>query len=52
MALSGVLVAIAGLAPWDTHPDLHDAAATGQALTQWLAMVLLVWPRDRHGSDR
>lgn len=41
MALSGGLVAIAGLASWDVHPGLHDAAATGQAVTQWLAMVLL-----------
>lgn len=41
MALGGVLVSIVGLAPWDTHPGLHDNAALGQAVAQWLAMALL-----------
>lgn len=41
MALTGLLVAIVGLAPWDTHPDVHDGAALGQAVAQWLAMGLL-----------
>lgn len=41
MALGGLLVSIAGLAPWDTHPGVHDSAALGQAVAQWLAMGLL-----------
>lgn len=41
MMLAGGLLAVVGLAPWDTHPDLHDAAALGQAVVQWVAMGLL-----------
>lgn len=41
MALSGFFVSIVGLAPWDTHPGVHDVAALGQAVAQWLAMALL-----------
>lgn len=41
MALAGVSVVVVGLAPWDLNPDLHDLAATSQALVQWLAMILL-----------
>lgn len=41
MVLCGLLVALAGLAPWDLRPDLHDTAALGQGLAQWLAMVLI-----------
>ena len=40
MALAGLCVVMVGLAPWDTHPQLHDAAALGQAALQWVAMVL------------
>ena len=41
IALTGLSVSIVGLAPWDTHPGVHDFAALGQAVTQWLAMGLL-----------
>lgn len=41
MAVAGLLVAIVGFAPWDIHPGVHDAAALGQAIAQWLAMGLL-----------
>lgn len=41
MALSGLLVASVGFAPWDTQPGWHDNAALGQAVAQWVAMCLL-----------
>ncbi|WJS89941.1 DUF998 domain-containing protein [Microbacterium testaceum] len=41
IALSGLYVIGAGAAPWDVAPDIHDTAAFGQALTQWLAMGIL-----------
>ncbi len=41
LVIAGVLLAVVGLAPWDTHPDLHDMAALGQVVVQWLAMGLL-----------
>ncbi len=41
MALGGLLVSIVGLAPWDRNPEVHDGAALGQAVAQWLAMGLL-----------
>lgn len=41
LAVGGLLVAVVGLAPWDIHPGLHDGAALGQAVAQWLAMGLL-----------
>lgn len=41
MAVGGLLVAVVGLAPWDRTPGVHDAAALGQAVVQWLAMGLL-----------
>ncbi|MFC3690273.1 DUF998 domain-containing protein [Aquipuribacter hungaricus] len=41
LVIAGGLVAVVGLAPWDTHPALHDMAALGQAAAQWLAMGLL-----------
>ncbi|WP_279367693.1 DUF998 domain-containing protein [Microbacterium testaceum] len=40
-AVSGVFVILVGCFPWNTFPELHDAAALGQALTQWSAMILL-----------
>lgn len=40
-AASGVSVITVGLVPWDVFPDVHDGAALAQALTQWVAMVLL-----------
>ena len=40
-AVSAVLVAAVGLAPWDVLPDVHDVAALAQALTQWVAMLQL-----------
>lgn len=39
LRLAGLLVAIVGLAPWDTRADLHDLAALGQALAQWAGMA-------------
>lgn len=41
IALSGLCVIVAGAAPWDISPDVHDAAAFGQAVMQWLAMGML-----------
>lgn len=41
LVIAGGLLAVVGLAPWDTRPDLHDMAALGQVLVQWLAMGLL-----------
>lgn len=41
MAIAGTCVVVVGLIPWDLNPKLHDTAATGQALAQWLAMALL-----------
>lgn len=41
MALTGLLVSIVGLAPWDIYPGAHDSAAFGQAVAQWLAMGIL-----------
>lgn len=41
MAFAGASVVAVGLVPWNLNPALHDAAAIGQALVQWLAMVLL-----------
>lgn len=41
MGLAGACVVGVGLAPWDVSPGLHDGAALGQALAQWLAMALL-----------
>lgn len=40
-AMSGVFVIMVGCFPWDAFPHVHDAAALGQALTQWSAMILL-----------
>lgn len=40
-AISGAFVVAVGFAPWDISPELHDAAALAQAVTQWLAMLLL-----------
>lgn len=52
MVVAGVLVALVGFAPWDVHPAEHDLLASGQALAQWLGMILLAIacrPRDgRH----
>ncbi|MDF1488166.1 DUF998 domain-containing protein [Tessaracoccus caeni] len=39
LALSGLGVIGAGLAPWDIAPDVHDLAALAQAVAQWVAMV-------------
>ncbi|GAA1196757.1 hypothetical protein GCM10009585_12560 [Brevibacterium paucivorans] len=47
IALTGLSVSIVGLAPWDTHPGVHDFAALGQAVTQWLAMGLLAVAAER-----
>lgn len=41
MVLVGILISVVGLAPWDAFPELHDGVALGQAVAQWLAMVLL-----------
>lgn len=41
MTLAGLCVVVVGFAPWDLHPELHDGAALGQAVVQWLAMILL-----------
>lgn len=39
--VSGIFVVLAGPAPWDVAPDVHDFAALCQALLQWAAMILL-----------
>ncbi|WP_307478695.1 DUF998 domain-containing protein [Microbacterium trichothecenolyticum] len=41
VGVSGLFVMAVGIAPWDVLPDLHDAAALAQAITQWCAMLLL-----------
>lgn len=53
IVVAGVLVALVGVAPWDVYPAEHDFLATGQALVQWLAMILLaVACRPRGGRPR
>lgn len=41
MAVTGLFVAAVGMVPWDRDPGAHDAAATSQAVSQWVAMGLL-----------
>ncbi len=41
LMVAGALVVVVGLAPWDVRPELHDLAAVGQAVAQWLGMGLL-----------
>lgn len=43
LALSGVAVALVGVAPYDVNASLHDTAALFQAALTWLAMGVAVF---------
>lgn len=41
MMVAGMSVLVVGLFPWDVAPEIHDSVAMLQAVSQWIAMILL-----------
>ena len=42
LAISGVVLVLVGLLPWDVQPEAHGIAALLQAPLQWAGMIVLV----------
>lgn len=41
MMAAGMSVLVVGVSPWDIAPEIHDSFALLQAVSQWIAMILL-----------
>ncbi|GAA2188745.1 hypothetical protein GCM10009786_18990 [Leucobacter alluvii] len=41
MIVAGMSVLVVGISPWDVAPEIHDSFALMQAVSQWIAMILL-----------